>query len=212
MAAFIAGVAASVIASLLVTGFISIGRSQRARLERGSGGVWVEGIYGKDDVEYAGQIERLDIVRQVEGFRGRRVAGKIYRVYDRRSAAGIGTLRAYKVRGRASEGLEVDYFWSTAGDGSDGTLLLIHSNRDEMSGEYMRRNISTTGIPIEHFPVRRIRISSRRLADVLNSGSVVPDRLREVGSWPSWVKDACTEVCSAIHAPPRVDHQPERQM
>lgn len=176
------------------------GACSAARLERGSGGIWVEAIYGKDDVEFGGRIERLDIVRQIEGFRGIRVAGTIYRIYHAEKVAGIGNVRSYKVRGRAAEGQEITHFWSTAGDGSDGTLLLLHSNRDEMAGEYMRRNVATGSLPLEHFPVRRIRPSSRRLVDVLSAGQFQSDRLCEVGGWPSWVKKACNDIRSDVAA------------
>lgn len=197
MEVFIAGIAASVIASLLVTAAFSFARSRRVGRDRGSAGVWVEAIYNMDDLGFEGDIQRLDVVRQAEGFSGRRVAGTIYRVYDRARSGGINGVRSYRVRGRTSEGQEVAYFWSTAGDGSDGTLLLVHSSRDEMAGEYLRKSLRGAGLPLERFPVRRVRLSSGRLADLLVSGQVQTDRIREVPDWPQWVKDASNTIRSA---------------
>jgi hypothetical protein len=71
----------------------------------------------------------------------------VVRIYDGRGQPGLQEYRAYHYRGHQSAGVECAHFWCVGGNGSNGTWLLVHNNRDQMFGEYTRRSTETTSRP-----------------------------------------------------------------
>ena len=187
--AFLLGVAASLVASLLLATGVWYLRRRRLRHESGLGGVWLQLIYGSGDDRYEGVIERVDLVTERENLRRTRVTGCVYRIYDGRSEAGLQEYRRYKFRGHQSAGVECVHFWCVGGVGSNGTWLLVHNNRDQMAGQYSRRASRTeVTLPLETFPMRRLRPTSPTVEAVLKTGGVAVSRFRELPEWPAWAK------------------------
>jgi len=188
---FLLGVLTSLIASGISGGLILIQRRRRLRRRSGFGGVWLHLIYASDDNGFAGEIQRIDIMNVAETFRRTKTRGKVYRVFDSRLAAGLREVRSYKYRGLISGDVECAYFRCASGTGSNGTWQVTYNAKDEMAGEYQRRRVDPGfSLPLERFPLRRIRATSPRIGKFFSTGSVDVRDINELRDWPSWVKSS----------------------
>jgi hypothetical protein len=192
---FSVGVLAALVASAIYGTLVFLQRQRRLRKRSGFGGIWLHLIYTSKDTAFEERIERIDIMTVRENFRRSRTRGVVYRIYDSRLAGGLSEVRSYKYRGLISGDVECAYYECSSGTGSTGTWQVISNTRDEMAGEYERRRIEPGySLPLERFPLRRIRVASPRALTLLSRGSVDVRDIADCRDWPPWVKSSVASI------------------
>jgi hypothetical protein len=187
----LAALAASAVSGILVL----LQRQRRLRSSSGFGGIWLHLIYASDDTTFEGRIERIDIMIVRESFRRTRTRGMVYRIYDSRLAGGLSEVRSYKYRGLISGDVECAYFECSSGSGSNGTWQIISNRRDEMAGEYERRRTEPGySLPLDRFPLRRVRVASPRALSLLGRGTVDIRDIVDCRDWPPWAKVSVASI------------------